>query len=274
MDGTDDHLFPSANAAKARHADWSPDGNWLVYRVDGPADTDTIWISRVDGAEARQLVDCDSPCLFVDDPAWSPDGTRIAFWRDGGDEGQAIRVVDVASGAVTSVISGSPGEGPAQPRWAPAGDRLVIEIELHDTSGNVTGNRLGLIDLAAEIPTFEYLTPPELSADYPDWSSFADTILFEAGDGDPFSLEGEPLQLFTIRPDGSGLVQLTTRSASEGLLALPAWAAGGNAILLTLIHSRDNFTLARADSDGSHVTEILGDDGQPIVGAHTRAAGQ
>lgn len=274
MDGTDDHLFPSTMAAQIRHPDWSPDGKWLTYRVDGPGSATAIWISREDGTGARKLVDCQAPCGFVDDPAWSPDGTRIAFWRNGDDEAQAIHVVDIDSGVDTAVIRGKTGEGPIRPRWSPTGDRLVIEIERYDTGGNLTGTRLGLVDLANEAPAIEYLGPPDIAAGYPDWSPAGELILFQAGNDDPFSRAGDPVQLFTINADGSDLLQLTTRTAAEPFLALPAWVTGGSAILVTVIHSPDVFTLARANADGGDLTEILGETGQPIVGAHARAAGR
>jgi Tol biopolymer transport system component len=95
-----------------------------------------LWTLRPDGGEVRQLTD--GPW---DDrgPAWSPDGTRIAFASErGGDTvtGSPYRiwVVDVRSGALTR-LTGHPGQqGPAQggawedfdPAWSADGDRVLF----------------------------------------------------------------------------------------------------------------------------------------------------
>ena len=122
--------------SRARHPDWSPDGEWQDYGLDGPGDATAIWVSRIDGSDARRLVDCRAPCGFADDPAWSVDGTNIAYWRNGDDELQAIHVLDVESGEESLIaVRGAPGEGPIRPRWSPDGTKLVVEIEQYSDDG-------------------------------------------------------------------------------------------------------------------------------------------
>ncbi len=111
----------------------SPDGKWLAvcaYRDGGFH----IWTLRTDGSGLRQVTD--GPW---DDrgPAWSPDGTRIAFASERGGDPVAgspyrVWVVDVRTGGLTQVTGVAGQEGPGQdgawedfdPVWSPDGSRL------------------------------------------------------------------------------------------------------------------------------------------------------
>ncbi|MET8826969.1 amidohydrolase family protein [Streptomyces sp. NPDC004610] len=114
---------------------FAPDGETLVvcaYHGGGYH----LWTLRPDGSELRRLTDGPH-----DDrgPAWSPDGTRIAFASErGGDPvtGSPYRVwtVDVRTGVLTR-LTGRPGQdGPAQggewedydPTWSPDGSRVLF----------------------------------------------------------------------------------------------------------------------------------------------------
>ena len=77
---------------------WSPDGRWIAYLSDKNGDTYEIYVRPADdpGAE-RQVTRGGGAWKF---PAlWSPDSKRLAF----SDKDRTLRIVDVASGAVTTV---------------------------------------------------------------------------------------------------------------------------------------------------------------------------
>lgn len=108
---------------------WSPDGTQLAFtrsvdQIDGSATTTSVWLVDAAGSGARELAPL--PDWAVLD--WSDDGTHLLAGapRYGGDV--PASVVDVASGAVTTV-EGAPGGT----RWSSRAGR-VIGV---DTDGSV-----------------------------------------------------------------------------------------------------------------------------------------
>ncbi|MFN0057628.1 MAG: S9 family peptidase [Planctomycetota bacterium] len=102
----------------------SPDGKQVVFArtwVDKVNDKQQseLWIMDADGARLRQLTEGSAP-------VWSPDGTRIAFLRDGKPQGAQIHVLWVGSREVSQITHVE--EAPNGLRWSPDSQRIAFQM--------------------------------------------------------------------------------------------------------------------------------------------------
>jgi len=271
LDGTGDHTLFEDQLSEQGHPDWSPDGTQIAFEMDGE-----IWIAGVDGAGARKVAVCATPCRDLELPAWSPDGSEIAFTRidliDGQNPGSVVQAVDVASGSVRDLVRTTGAVYAYGARWSPDGRALVVHLDRFLDSGNdtsrMTGSEVAAVDLTAAEPTPRPLTDWSTFATYPDWSPDGTRIVFTtydlgARDGGFFGDPAPPSDLYTIRPDGSDLAQLTHNergtelvrggTASGPLSTQPTWTPDGQSIIFVQVDGPTwpGWTMATIAADGS-----------------------
>lgn len=114
---------------------WSPDGSRLAYvvRVEEPAD---IFVATRAGAEWTESLVVGGP---TDDrfPAWSNDGTRLAFLRMDADGQDGQLMVVPAIGGVERVVPTGPGKLTfARMCWTPD-DRSIVALSLEPDAAYV-----------------------------------------------------------------------------------------------------------------------------------------
>src|SRR5262249_28403218 len=103
--------------------DWSPDGKDIVFhrltscQTCPTAKPDRLYVVHVATGHQRQLC-CESGGNW--NPAWSPDGKRIAFH---GGTANSIHVVNADGSNVRTLTSGVED---ADPAWSPDGKRITF----------------------------------------------------------------------------------------------------------------------------------------------------
>ena len=140
---------PVSVVADGEQPAWSPDSAWLVFRSTRDRNGRTcfeecfvngeIYATRADGGEQRRLTTTTGD---EGEPAWSPDGTRIAFTSDRhhpAGRGPEVFAMDPDGGCVTQLTlaatwARSPAWEPGRPAArGPCGGRAVsflLDIDL------------------------------------------------------------------------------------------------------------------------------------------------
>jgi Tol biopolymer transport system component len=95
---------------------WAPDGNSIAFSSGNPSPRvqSDIYVIRSDGSGRTKLSETVPERSFADNPAWSPDGTKILYFRHGQSGGQLVAMD--ANGANARVLVEGAGNNAA---WQP-----------------------------------------------------------------------------------------------------------------------------------------------------------
>lgn len=171
----------------------------------------------------------------VDDesPAWSPDGTRLAFLskRAHADPDRTTNadlwVVEARAGATPRRLTDTPEGESGRPTWSPDGSRIAVLVGDTDTNYAYDLNKLGVVAANAPGPTAVRLLSPTLDRAVfaPSWSADGQRL--------SFLLEDDRSQFAASVPAEGGTPQRHSAAGMVVAALSPAVAGGGHAAILS-----------------------------------------
>jgi len=176
-------------------------------RVDGGAQ---IAMIKPDGTGFRELTKGPNNNGF---PSLAPDGTRVVY-RTFGPDGDGLRIMNLSTGAVTTLTTGYDNF----PLWSPRGDLIMFS--------RVEEGDYEVFTIRPDGAGVRRLTSNPGNDAHMGWSADGEHIVFASsrmGFKDEVSYTDAPQpygELFVMRYDGSDVQQLTDNQWEDGT---PAW---------------------------------------------------
>ncbi len=238
-DGSDAHAIVTDVPGEHKAASWSPDGTRIAFVVrDAETPDGSIWTANADGSGAKRLFDGGDACEWgVWHPSWSPDGLKLVMvcYPDSADRLSSIAVLDLASMALTTLATVKWPEGlDNPPRWSPDGASIAFPILHWDpTDDHLDGSLVAIVPAAGG--KARRLTRFETFMSSPDWRPDGRELVMNSYDLGNIQDTDQPSNLYVIKPDGTGLRQLTHGSVNgEMRIAHPRWTPDGTGIYVSV----------------------------------------
>jgi Tol biopolymer transport system component len=202
----------------------------------------------------------------VDDAALSPDGARIAYVEvrgpfvavDGVEVPTAflLRVARLTRYGLTevrTVVRTTTVTEIVGPRWSPDGRSLVYWADrLDPMTESLDGT--AVFTVRADGTHRRQLTSWPLFAGEADWSPDGRRIVFDTHPLLVFNFDAVVSNLYTMRPDGTGLRRLTDSATAADRSTQPRWTPDGR-VVYTRVTPDGRFLWLR-DRDGRTATPI------------------
>lgn len=236
---------------------------YLASAADGFSSLDDLGLDT-GGDHACPLPNRANDVCQDDGFALSPDGRHVAFERRCTDElpgCYSIATMDLGTGRVTVLgTTRTTGQRPIEGvDWSPDGSRILFtrsSDQAITSSGGIPTWELFIVD--ADGQHLHRLDVGGVSAREPRWSLDGATIAFAS---EAWPQSGHVTDIYSVHPDGSGLVRLTT----DGISSQPEWTGDGR---IRTWHG-DQFRVMHTDGTDVGQAFRLGIPAFPTLGTPT-----
>jgi TolB protein len=234
---------------------WSPDGKKIAFeRDDNTLGFAEIYTVNADGSGLTKITDCAGQrtgttpfdfCGGYFGPVWTPDGRSIVVTRCcihlPDFDHQTIDIMNSDGTGLRQVtFDAAAGGGDQGASVSPDGQWIAFNRTVGNPHTNPTGSALFLVH--PDGTGLHQVTSYGLWVDEHDWSPDGSRIVFVThalinGQNKPFHAD-----IDTIRPDGTGLTQLTSTVPGQTFAFSPKWAPAGDRIMFDFFPGPDNQT--------------------------------
>ena len=211
---------------------------------------DEIYSCNADGSNITRLTHDTAMDGY---PAWSPDGTRIAFIRNININGVGDLYIMNADGS--NLVQRTFSNDVKNPTWSPNGATIAF-TDMIDEASNTWISVIKTMELSTGFVTALPNTMGSSVIPYPAWSPDGTKIAFDS-DWNAWDFVSD---IFTISPGGSGFTLLTKTFFNDHDYWKPSWSPDGMKVSVT-IHQMNSMTehpgsIAIMNADGSGLTVI------------------
>ncbi len=226
---------------------WTQDGNWLVYNADG-----RLFRISPDGSDGPHRINTDPVENLNNDHVLAPDGKNVFLSANDGH----LYVVPLTGGTPKKLSNVQ--DSSRKYRYYLHGvspDGLTLTYVAYEKHGD--SNMMRIATMPAAGGTESYLTDGSCPVDGPEYSPDGKWLYFN---GEQAATRPGHAQIFRMRPDGSGVEQLTHDPRVNWFPHL----APDNARMVyisfpegTLGHPADKAVILRlADPDGKNMRDL------------------
>lgn len=199
-------------------------------------------------ANGLDITQVTSDTTFDDEPSWSPNGSKIAFVGSPSTFDPGEIYVINTDGSGLTQLT-SDSLYDAGPVWSPDGSKIAFSRE---PEGDVPE----IFVMNSNGTGITQLTDNDAIDDFPTWSPDGSKIAFSS------TLDGDA-EIYVMNADGSGLTQLTSNTASD---FMPSWSPDGEKIAFASNGDGDDiYDLYIMNIDGSNVTRVTSNAAHDIA---------